>query len=281
VLLIAVTLSILFAREPAPWSRSLGFYLATGALVITIRVLFRIVFNYDSNTDVAINLPVIKLPLGAFGEVDLLGRVSTGSLLSALRDGLRMAGVILSIGLANTLANPRKLLKNTPGALYEVAAAVVIAINMAPQLISSAKRVQQAKQLRGRSGRQNLLSGLLIPVLEDTLDRSLDLAATMDARGFGRRGNLTNQQLLIARVASMVAVTGPAIGAYLLLTQGGLLVPASLFALGLFGTFLAIRTTSLKHVKTQYRPSPWTLRDSAILVLALAIGTMAVIGMIS
>jgi energy-coupling factor transport system permease protein len=103
----------------------------------------------------------------------------------------------------------------------------------------------------------------------------------MDARGFGRRGNLTNQQLLIARVASMVAVTGPAIGAYLLLTQGGLLVPASLFALGLFGTFLAIRTTSLKHVKTQYRPSPWTLRDSAILVLALAIGTMAVIGMIS
>jgi energy-coupling factor transport system permease protein len=278
ILISAILMIILFARETSPWAQSLGFYLTTGLLVIAIRVIFRVIFNFDSSSDVALNLPTLTLNLGSLGDLELLGRVSFAALASAFRDGLRMAAIILSVALANTLANPRRLLKNTPGALYEVATAVVIAINMAPQLIASAKRVRVARELRGRSRRQNVLSGLLIPVLEDTLESSLALAATMDARGFGRSGTMTVIQKNIARSANLLAISCLAIGSYLLLTEPNLLWPMVSFAFALFGLALAIRINSLRHVKTSYRPAIWHGQDFLILTLAAILVALSMAG---
>lgn len=275
-----IVATILLARESAPWSQSLRFYLVTGLLVIAVRVTFRIVFNFDSAEDVALSLPTLKLKLGWLGEVQLFGRVSFKSLSAAIRDGLRMAAVILSVGLANTLANPRRLLKHTPGALYEVATAFVIAINMAPQLIASAKRVRTAREFRGRSRRQNLLSGLLIPVIEDTLESSFALAATMDARGFGRLGAMSKLQITAARVSNFLSITFIAIGSYLLLSGTGLVWAATCIGLGLTCLAVSLRISSSRHVKTQYRPSTWRVQDLAIAAIATSLVTLSLSGVI-
>jgi energy-coupling factor transport system permease protein len=218
--------------------------------------------------------------LGELGNTQLFGRVSWDALFGALRDGLRMAAILVSIGLANTLANPRQLLKNTPGALYEVANAWVIAINMAPQLIDSAKRVKRASRLRGRNKRHNLLGSLLIPVLEDTIERSLALAASMSARGFGRQGQLRNRQLLVLRLASFVGVTCLAVGAYLLLTSPSPWMAAVLLAVGILGVGATSRIAALRQIRTRYQPTAWTVRDALLVAGAVAIACFALIGAI-
>lgn len=278
--LMAITLAIIvIAREPAPWSQSLRFYLVAGLAVTLIRVVFRIIFNFDTSSDVALNLPAINLNFGDLGTVEFLGRVSYLSLTAAVKDGLRMAAVILAIGLANTLANPRRLLKNMPGALYEVATALVIAINLAPQIIASAQRVRKARELRGRSKKQNLMSSLLIPVLEDTLERSLALAATMDARGFGRTGALSKNQQFLIRFTSLTSVATFAVGSYLLMTMSSPFAPIALFVYGLICAFITVRTSSLRNIKTSYTQAKWHLTDVAVLALSGLLATAAIGGL--
>lgn len=277
--IIAVVLAItLGAREATPWARSLSFYLVTALAVVLIRVIFRIVFNFDSQTNAAFALPKVTVSLGELGKVELFGRVSWDALLGALRDGLRMAAIILSVGLANTLANPRRLLKNTPGALFEVASAWVIALNMAPQLIDSAKRVKQASRLRGRNQKRNLLGSLIIPVLEDTIERSLALAASMSARGFGRQGQLSQSQQIASRVLSFFGVTCLSIGAYLLLTLPSPWAGALLLSAGVLAVLTTSRIASKRQIRTRYAPETWTIRDFAVLASAALVACLPLVG---
>ena len=71
------------------------------------------------------------------------------ALLAGLYDGLRLAAIVICIGAANSLANPKRLLKSLPPALYEIGTALVIAVTILPQLADSARRVRRAQSLRG------------------------------------------------------------------------------------------------------------------------------------
>ena len=271
---IAVALSQVL-RTSAPWSRSIGFYLTLAAVIVLVRLLFRVLFNSGLETSqIAFSLKDIEINLGFGPSVHLLGAVSWLTLESAALDGLRLAAIVLSVAMANTLANPRRLLKSTPGALYEVATAISVAINLAPQLIESLQRVRRARRLRGRSKKIGALTGTVIPVLEDTLDRSLALAASMDARGFGRRGNLSKAQQVAVRVLSLSALAVFAIGVYLLLSDPALsVVAATALALGAVEVLLVVRISSLRNVRTRYRRQNLNALD--VLVWVLAIGVLA------
>ena len=271
---IAVALSQVL-RTSAPWSRSIGFYLTLAAVIVLVRLLFRVLFNSGLETSqIAFSLKDIEINLGFGPSVHLLGAVSWLTLESAALDGLRLAAIVLSVAMANTLANPRRLLKSTPGALYEVATAISVAINLAPQLIESLQRVRRARRLRGRSKKIGALTGTVIPVLEDTLDRSLALAASMDARGFGRRGNLSKAQQVAVRVLSLSALAVFAIGVYLLLSDPALsVVAATDLALGAVEVLLVVRISSLRNVRTRYRRQNLNALD--VLVWVVAIGLLA------
>ena len=283
ILAAAAISAIVFFRELAPWSQSLKFYLGLALFILVTRLAFRVVFNVAvPEADVAISLPQFELNLGFGFPVLLLGDVSFQSLRGALVDGLRLATIVLSLGMANTLANPRKLLKSTPGALFEIATAVSVAINLAPQLIESLERVRRAESLRGRSRKLGALAGIVIPVLEDTIDKSLALAASMDARGFGRRGDQSATRLLLTRTVSLGAVCAITIGTYLLLAtaQTGFL-GLSVIGLGLVGIIAMLRLTSAVHLRTRYRKQPLTLSDFAILALATLIAVSAFAGWVA
>ena len=273
-------LTILIARENAPWSRSLRFYLLTATLVIAIRVGFRVVFNYYSPSDFALDLPPVNISFGPLGEIHLFGRVSSLTLISALRDGLRMAAIILSVGLANSLANPRRLLKLTPSALYEAATAFVIALNLAPQLIASAKRVQLSNQLRSTTKKNGGGLKLLPSILEDALESSMALAASMDARGFGRQGALSKSKLQIARASSFVAVIAFGIGSYLLLATDLNWGTFLSFCAGLVALFISLKISSLANLRTRYLVQPWLMRDTVVTCGSAILITLFVMGVI-
>ena len=273
-------LIVLMVRQGAPWSRSLLFYVGTAALVVLIRVTFRIIFNFDSPDQVALNLPAIRITFGPLGELDLLGRVSQSSITTALRDGLRMSAIILSIGMANSLANPRRLLKSTPAALYGVTSSFVIALNLAPQLIASARRIRLSSQLRNASNRTTKGLMLIAPILEDSIDRSMALAASMDARGFGRRGSLTKRQVRFSRLASLVSISALASGAYLLLTADAPWATLATFALGLSGIYASLKISGTLNLRTRYATHVWQIKDSlvagasALSVVLFALGAL-------
>ena len=267
---VSITLILLF-RENATWAKSLGFYLYLASLVVAIRLLFRILFSYsEAQNDVALSLPRFRLNLG-FTQIDFLGNVSWLSLSGALTDGLRLAAIILAVALATTLANPRKLLKSAPGALYEIATSVSVAINLAPQLIESLNRVRRARGLRGKSKRTSRLAGIVIPVLEDTLDRSLLLAASMDARGFGRRGNQTTAELLFARTLGLVALLANLFGIFTLLSGLGDWIALLLISTGLIAGLASIRITSRRMVRTSLNKQHRGVGDYILLVLLAAL----------
>lgn len=276
-------LAIIGARSlNSSLAKSNLFFWLAGFVIIT-RVVFRIIFNYaSSENDILFSLPRIEIDLGLGDSVGLFGSVSRQTMLAALTDGLRLAAIILSVAFASTLSNPRRLLKSTPAALFEIASAISVAINLAPQLIQSVHRVRRARSLRGRSKGLSTLTGTVIPILEDTLDKSLDLAASMDSRGFGRRGNLNKTEVLISRMLSLTSILIITVAVFLMLASvlpGYLLV--SLLISGVACGALSIRITSSRSNRTQLSKNKRILIDYMVYGVAAIIVSAAFAGWFS
>jgi energy-coupling factor transport system permease protein len=275
----AALITILMFREQSPWSRSVKFYLFLAGFVVIARLLFRIVFNIQNpDNTTALNLPGFSINLGFGPPVELFGAVSVEALSSGATDGLRLAAIILSIGMASSLANPRTLLKSTPSALYEIASAISVAINLAPQMISSLQRVRKARSLRGRSKGLGSMAGTVIPVLEDAIDSSLSLAASMDSRGFGRRGNLSQSIVLAARLSSLMAVGFLSVGSFALLVGQTQTLGWVFIAIGIFATFASIRINSKSQIRTRFEPVKLQFFDALILSLSALLLIAAILG---
>lgn len=271
---IAAAIAImLLCRENAPWSRSIRFYLLLGAFVVAVRVLFRIIFNSGTpETAIAFSLTEFNV-----GGVRLLGSVTWLTLEAAATDGLRLAAIIIAIGMANTLANPKRLLKTTPGALYELATAMTVAINLAPQLIESLQRVRKARGLRGRSRGISALNSIVIPALEDTIEQSLGLAASMDARGFGRRGDLTDLQQRASRILSLGGILLVVIGTYFLLASDSQALAVGLLVAGVVSLAVTVRIASKRNLRTRYRRQRFGGKDALLASISISAVLLAVI----
>lgn len=178
-LVLAVLGYVITARRTeAPWARGFKYYLYLALIVVAIRVAFRAVFATGITPDdhFLFSLPRIPTP-DWYAGIEIGGPVSLEALLSAATDGLRIACMLCCIGAANTLANPKRALRVLPGALYELGVAVTVSLSVAPQLVQSVQRVHRAKRLRaGRAKGLGALRGIVVPVLEDALERSLRLA---------------------------------------------------------------------------------------------------------
>lgn len=180
-----VAIVVLTKSENAPWSRSFQWSLKIGIWVIAIRTLTGILIGVPSAGRTLFTIPQIPLPTWMPG-IRIGGAVTAERLMATAHDGLMLAAIIALLGAAASLASPHRLLRSLPVMVYEFGVAVVIATSVLPQLVASSARIRQAQRLRGQNNRG--VQGwrrLALPLLEDALARSLDLAAAMDARGYG------------------------------------------------------------------------------------------------
>ncbi|MFV0406855.1 MAG: energy-coupling factor transporter transmembrane component T [Propioniciclava sp.] len=271
---LAVAAVVVFRRGDAPWARSIGAYVAVAGVIIGIRMVFQIILGAGTGSTVWFTLPELTLPDWAAG-VRLGGPVTAESLVYAFNDALRLGVLLFCLGAANALANPRQALRNVPAALYEFSVAVVIALSVAPQLIESTQRIRRARQLRGGAvTSRRAVRAVIIPVLADAVDRSLLLAAGMEARGFGRtrEGRRPSGTATALVLGSMMAVV---LGTYGLLSSATSLtwaLPA--LTLGLVGSIAGLRAAGRGLRVTRYRPQPWRRADTGVIVAGLiAFGT--------
>ncbi|MFD7711232.1 energy-coupling factor transporter transmembrane component T [Streptomyces sp. NPDC059786] len=248
-------------RTDAPWARSYGAFVRLGLAVLVIRLGFAVFLGSPiPGTHVVVTLPEVPLPGWAQG-IRIGGRVTAEGLVFALYDGLKLATLLVCVGAANALANPARLLKSLPGALYEAGVAVVVALTFAPNLIADVQRLRAARRLRGRPDRG--LRGLLhvgLPVLEGALERSVALAAAMDARGYGRAAEVPAAVRRTTAVLTLGGLLGVCAGTYGLLTAEGGSYGLPVLLAGVAAALGGLWLGGRRSVRTRYRPDVWGAR---------------------
>lgn len=259
LLIVAVAGWVVMERREVGALDSFRPFLLIGLFAIALRVVLTLVLgNGVPGQVVLVDLPQVRLP-SWFAGLRLGGAVTLESVVAAAIDGLRLATTLACLGAANALASPRRLLRYAPATLYDIGTAVVVALTFAPALVDLAGRVRAARRLRGHSGRGlRELARLAVPVLEGALDRSLDLAASMESRGYGRTAVRGRRDRIIGSVLALTGSAGTVAGLYGVLSssaQGWLGLP-------MLGTGLVLLTLSLvlgarRDARTAYRRDPW------------------------
>ena len=278
LVLVVVANVVVLRRTDAPWARGFRSYLWLAVVVIAVRIVFRALLGGGGGATVLVTLPEVPLPDIVEG-LRIGGPVTAEGMVAALYDGLRLATLLVCVGAANVLANPRRLLKALPGALYEVGTAVVVALSVAPQLVESGQRVRRARRLRGHRvrGLRDVVA-VVVPVLEDAVDRSLLLAASMDARGYGRLGDVPAARRRWTAVLVVGGLCLLATGTYGVLDGT---TPAVMGAPALIAGSLAVlgglRLGGNAATRTVHRPDPWTWPEWSVVAAGAAVAATAVV----
>ncbi len=275
VILTVACCTVVARRSEAPWAMAFRMYLSLGAFIVGLRVFFRFVFGGAEGTTIILRLPQIPLPAWAAG-IRLFGDVSAESVLGGLYDGLRLATMVVCLGAANALANPKRMLKAMPAALYELGTAVIVALSVFPQLAESVLRVRQARKLRGGNGKGlHAIRAIVIPVLADALDRSLLLAASMDSRGYGRAGVASARIRAVTGLFMVAGLIGVCVGVYATLdgsTPRFLATPV--LATGLLVAMAGFGSAGRRVHRTRYRPDRWRLAETVVAMSGIAVATV-------
>jgi energy-coupling factor transport system permease protein len=285
LLIIAVAALVVAARRTAsPWSRSFVAFLGLGAALLVVRLVFTaLVLDTVPGTTVLLTLPEVALPQALAG-VRLGGSVTAESMLFALYQGLQLLAVLAAVGAANALADPRRLLKTVPGALYELGVALVVALTYMPRLVEDAGRVRKAQRLRGRPPRGvRGVARTAVPVLEGGLASSIDLAAAMDSRGFARVGDQPVRWRRASAAMVLLGLVGVLIALYAIL--GGGLLPLAELPLLAVSVVVAVTGSLMagrRSRRTRYRPDLWLAPEwwTSLSGVATAVGVTVAAGAI-
>ena len=160
--------------------------LRTTALVavgfVALRIVYRMIFGGGSGDGfLVVELPRVALA-GPFVGIQLFGPITSGGIANAALGALPFASAILLVGLIGVVIDLRALLTrgSIRGPVRTVSRALLVAWSTFPALRESVARVQRARELRG----ERSLASLLVPVLEQTVERAIALGASMEVRGF-------------------------------------------------------------------------------------------------
>lgn len=271
LLVIAVAVLVTVARQELSTPNVLRVFLILGLFIIAFRLVMAVLLGAGiRGRTVLFTLPEVPLP-ELLSTIRIGGPVTAERLLYALYDALQLTAILVAVGAANALASPRRVLRYLPATLYDLGTAAVVALSYAPQLADDALRVRTARRLRGHDGRGvREVARLTVPVLDSSLERSLELAASMESRGYGRAVHRSTARRRAGSALTVIGTLGTVIGMY------GVLEPSQPAALGLpmllGGAGLAaaaLLVGARRDHRSSYRRDPWTWPESLVLATAL------------
>lgn len=167
------------------------------------------------------------------------GVITLESVTYALLQALGMVGILIALAVFNTCVDHYALLRNAPRFLRQSTIVLSIAVTFIPQMLTAQAEIREAQLLRGHRFRARRdLPRLFVTLLAEGLERSITLAESMSARGFGgqfvyTRRATTLLQTLIALALFLLLIGAVAlnylaekiIGALLVALGGGVLLP--------------------------------------------------------
>jgi energy-coupling factor transport system permease protein len=174
-------------RSDHPWSKSFATAMRLVVVIVTIRLAIAVVIGVPIPGTTLVTLPTLVTPEWIAG-IRIGGPVTVERVSTTFSEVMIIVGVIALIAAATSLTSPHRLIRSIPFAFYQLTLILTVATSVFPQLVTSIKRIQMARRLRGQApgGLRNWRK-IAMPLLEESLERSLDLAAAMESRGFGQR----------------------------------------------------------------------------------------------
>ena len=168
----------------SPKGRAFGAFVLIGLVFAVISIPFNVLTG-SSGPSVIATMPELSFP-SWFGGFTLGGDITGESLMTATNRALGIATLVVFAGAFNASIDHFRLMRLAPRALSQLMLTLTVAIVVLPQAVAHARSVAEAQRLRGKPARGlRALPGLLLPTLHGALERSVQRAESMDARGFG------------------------------------------------------------------------------------------------
>ncbi len=222
-------------------------------VVITVSALFNALTAHFGQT-VLFTLPD-WLPL-------LGGPVTLEALIYGALSGLVLTGFFVAWTVLFVAVPTQALIRLIPRAFYPAGVVLTIAIAFVPTTFAQFQQIREAQTMRGHRVR-GLRDGLplLMPLLVGGLERALQLAEAMTARGFASQGAASRGQtrlrwLLVVGMAALLAglLTRLVWSQQPVASTALLLAGAALVVIGVIAQGQTV-------ARTIYRPRPWTGLD--------------------
>jgi energy-coupling factor transport system permease protein len=229
-----------------------------GLTVIAFSTFYNALLTHFGNTEL-LTLPR-ALPLVG-------GPVTLEAAAFGMARGLALWTLLAVSAVFNDVLSPYELVRLTPRFLRSMGLVVSIMLAFVPQTVRSFRQVREAQAIRGHQLRGvRDLTALLVPLLTDSLEKAVQLAEAMEARGYGRTpaSDLRPPILMVAGLSGVLL--GWLIEAYWRNGAGWATLGVSAVAL-----ILGMRLASSRAPQTtRYRRQAWSARDTLFLVLSLA-----------
>lgn len=215
LVLAALAMAIVFAGACAGVGGQLVRSLRTALIVALPIVVVNVLVSRDGLT-VFVRLG----DLGPFGQ----GNLTVEALVYGAVIALKVAAIMLATTLASLAVDPDELLRVVRRLSFRSALTASLATRMIPVLAGDAQRLAEAQRTRPRPGTTRAGARarvrLLSAIVGSSLDRAMDVAATLELRGFAGARRAPRRRLPWSRhdlvfAASAAAVSELALAAWL------------------------------------------------------------------
>jgi len=184
ILFLATTLIVFEAQIATGWS----FYMKVAVWIGVFLILLNLILSQSGDTI----LFQAKLNIPVFDSI----RITLESFLFSLVMALRMAVVISAFAILSLTVSPEEMMRLMAG--FKIPAKSVFLTSLAtrfvPSLLDDAKTLAEVQKSRGAKLKGIRGKGpVIIPLLSNSLERSVTVAEAMESRGFGGERNDNGQ----------------------------------------------------------------------------------------
>ncbi len=265
--LLLLWLGILWRRGETPNAPPVPFSpFRFGAVVVVLSAVFNALMVHVGTT-VLFRLPADWLLVG--------GAITLEAVVYGALNGLALTGFLLAFSILNRVLPVQALVRVIPRAFFPVAVTISIAITFMPATLRQFQRIKEAQAVRGHQlrGVRDWLP-LFLPLLVGGLERAVNLAEAMTARGFAAAdipAHATATRLAMVGGLLLVLV-GWALQLLWSARWGTALLAAGVLLLG-----GALYFAGRRVPHTVYRRRRWHRRDTVLTAVALLVAGAAIV----
>jgi energy-coupling factor transporter transmembrane protein EcfT len=234
LLILLLTFFVSKYKNTNNWGNPFKLTLQLALAATLIRLFFAVLIGTPLPGKIIFSLPQLELPNWLAG-IRVGGDVTQERMFSVFTESLKFAVVLIAFGAASALSSPIQVIKLISGRIYLFGVTLIISISVLPQIVHSFNRVIAARRMRGLAKlKLSNFRSIITPVLEESIERAIDLSAAMESRGFGyskkptrcRPEKFENQDLIIISIAVYLLIFTP-----ILIKSIGVFPARALFAI--------------------------------------------------
>jgi energy-coupling factor transport system permease protein len=201
------------------------------------------------------------------------GNITLEAILWGTSTALSLLVLIVLFAALNVQVGQAQMLRLTPAFIYEAGLIVSIALTFIPQMAISAREIREAQLIRGhRMRRARDMLPLVVALLTTGLERSLQLAESMEARGYGNVRALPRARDTLYKALSLLGLAGVLGGAFALTYAPAWAWAGWALLLVGAGTLIGVFWAQGRRVaRTHYRRARWMWYDGAAIATAVAV----------